>query len=221
LSQRPLETTNCVRCHLTAGRELTAPVAYFAGSVHDRARMSCNDCHGGNTDDDTSAHEAEFGFIGTKLSAHMAACADCHAEEFAVFRKGPHFWDLTQRINRDYPVCIDCHGNHDVGKPPADFSLAAVCADCHKKWGEEHAATSAIVAQNDDLWSALRRVQSKRPGAMDTLPGSIRSELSRVRRATARHMHSAEAVSVDEASALNARVKRLREQIESWLESAE
>src|SRR2546422_3958900 len=44
----PQEKTNCVRCHLTAGRELTTPVRDFARSVHDRTGLSCNDCHGGN-----------------------------------------------------------------------------------------------------------------------------------------------------------------------------
>jgi hypothetical protein len=105
----PVEKTNCVRCHLTAGRELTVPVYQFARSVHDRAKMSCNDCHGGNTADDATAHEHEFGFIGTKLSAHIGACADCHMEEADLVQKGAHFWDVTKRINRDYPLCIDCH----------------------------------------------------------------------------------------------------------------
>src|SRR5204862_2987614 len=70
----PVEKTNCVRCHLTAGRELTVPVRDFARSVHDRASLSCNDCHGGNIKEDSTAHESEHGFIGTKLSAHMNAC---------------------------------------------------------------------------------------------------------------------------------------------------
>src|SRR5262245_65082366 len=39
----PLEKSNCMVCHLTAGRELTTPVRDFARSVHDRARLSCND----------------------------------------------------------------------------------------------------------------------------------------------------------------------------------
>src|SRR5262245_26279104 len=106
----PIEKTNCVRCHLTAGRELTAPVREFARSVHDRARLSCQDCHGGNTEEDTSAHEGEHGFIGTKMSAHMAACAECHSREAGSFKKSKHYWDLTKRINRDFPVCVDCHG---------------------------------------------------------------------------------------------------------------
>ena len=34
----PIEKTNCVRCHLTAGRELTVPVRDFARSVHSPTR---------------------------------------------------------------------------------------------------------------------------------------------------------------------------------------
>src|SRR5256885_2206621 len=41
----PQKRTNCMRCHLTAGRELTRPVRDFARSVHDLAGYSCNDCH--------------------------------------------------------------------------------------------------------------------------------------------------------------------------------
>src|SRR5262245_17624428 len=59
----PIEKTNCVRCHLTAGRELTVPVRDFARSVHDLAKLSCNSCHGGNTKEDSTAHEQEHGFI--------------------------------------------------------------------------------------------------------------------------------------------------------------
>src|SRR5262249_1326017 len=89
----PLEKTNCVRCHLTAGRELTSAVQAFARSVHDRARLSCNDCHGGNTEDDTTAHEDKFGFIGTKLSAHMAERAACHHRQAETVRRDKHYRD--------------------------------------------------------------------------------------------------------------------------------
>jgi Cytochrome c3 len=213
----PVEKTNCVRCHLTAGRELTVPVHDFARSVHDRAKMSCNDCHGGNTDEDSTAHEHEFGFIGTKLSAHMAACAECHTDEEEVFRKGAHFWDLAKRINRDYPVCIDCHGNHDVGKPPADFSLANVCSDCHKNLDTAYPEAASIVAENDRLWQTLRKVHAENGAASDPTPTQFRSELGRIRHATAKLIHSPAAVQKRQAETLNARVRRLRDDLDMWL----
>ena len=49
----PNVKSNCVRCHLTAGRELTAPVQDFARSVHDLQGMTCSDCHGGNRENDS------------------------------------------------------------------------------------------------------------------------------------------------------------------------
>ena len=217
----PIVKTNCVRCHLTAGRELTVPVRDFARSVHDRAKLSCNDCHGGNTEDEAKAHEAEFEFIGTKLSAHMAACADCHVEEAEAFRKGPHFWDLTKRINRDYPVCIDCHGNHDVGKPPEEFSLTAVCTDCHKQFAEDQPTLASVVSENDRLWQTLRRVHAKNRTATDPTPAHFRRQLAAVRYATARLVHPAAAVKQEQADLLNRRVRSLREGLETWLREPE
>jgi hypothetical protein len=216
----PIEKSNCVRCHLTAGRELTAPVRDFARSAHDRAKISCNDCHGGNTEDDTKAHEHEFDFIGTKLSAHIAACADCHTDEAEAFRKGPHYWDLSKRINRDYPVCIDCHGNHDVGKPPAEFSLMNVCSDCHKLNATSPEA-AAVVAENDRLWKTLRDVPASNKTAADPTPVEFRRELVAVRRGTARLVHPAGQISKTQAESLNGRARRLRERLETWLKDHE
>jgi hypothetical protein len=213
----PLEKSNCVRCHLTAGRELTAPVRDFARSVHDRARLSCNDCHGGNTEEDSTAHEKEHGFIGTKLSAHMAACAECHPREQQTFGKGKHYWDLSKRINRDYPVCVDCHGNHDIGRPPAEFALTTVCTDCHKQFAKDMPATAAAVAENDRLWQVLRKVHARNAQAEDPTPAAFRDELDRVRATTARLLHRARPLTEQEAKDLNERSRRLREGLEAWL----
>jgi hypothetical protein len=213
----PVEKTNCVRCHLTAGRELTVPVRDFARSVHDRAHLSCNDCHGGNTKEDSSAHEAEHGFIGTKLSAHMAGCAACHPREAQSLGKSKHHWDLSKRINRDYPACIDCHGNHDIGRPPPEFALMNVCTDCHKRFATELPPTAAVVAENDLLWKVLRQVQAKNPKAEDPTPAHFREELAQARFTTAQLLHRARPVTVAEAQALNDRVRRLRRGLEAWL----
>lgn len=213
----PVEKTNCVRCHLTAGRELTTPLRDFARSVHDLAGLSCHDCHGGNTHRDATAHEPEHGFIGTKLSAHMQACAECHTKEAGDFRKGPHYWDLSKSINRGYPVCVDCHGNHDVGKPPADFALVNVCTDCHKQFAATMPATAAVVEENDRLWETLRKVHAKNSKAADPTPDAFRREVNAVRHRTARLLHDARPIPPDQAEALNRRSRALREGLETWL----
>lgn len=213
----PVEKTNCVRCHLTAGRELTAPVRDFARSVHDLSQLSCHSCHGGNTKEDATAHENKFGFIGTKLSAHMAACTQCHNREAQQFVKSKHYRDLSKKIDRGFPTCVDCHGNHDVGRPPPEFTLTNVCTDCHKQFGKDLPHAASVVAENDRLWQVLRQVQTKNKKLPDPVPAKFRKEVSACRAATARLMHHAAPVTAKEADELNTRVKRLREGLDMWL----
>ena|SRR5437660_1183324 len=213
----PSEKTNCVRCHLKAGRELTTPVRDFARSVHDRNQLSCNDCHGGNTQDDASAHEPQHDFIGTKMSAHMAACAECHSRQAQTFRKSKHYWDLSKSINRKYPVCIDCHGNHDIGKPPPEFSMTNVCTDCHKQFAKAMPHAAAVVAENDRLWQVLRKVHAMNKREKNPTPESFQDELERVRGKTARLVHRAAVISAEEAKALNDQARRLSDGLENWL----
>ena len=58
---------------------------------------------------------------------------------------GPHDWDFSKKINTEYPMCFDCHGNHDIGNPPADFKLAAMCGDCHDKLDKQFPNIAAVV----------------------------------------------------------------------------
>ncbi len=213
----PLVKTNCVRCHLTAGRELTVPLRDFAKSAHDRARLSCNDCHGGDTEHDATAHEHEHGFIGTKMSAHIAACAGCHAAEAKAFNSSKHYWDLSKRINRDYPVCVDCHGNHDIGRPPPDFTLTNVCTDCHKQFAKDFPQAAAVVTENDRLWKVMRQVQVKNKNAAEPVPERFAREVSKARASTAKLMHHTDPLTPDEVKALNDRVRKLADGLEEWL----
>jgi len=150
----------------------------------------------------------------------MKACAECHTEEAEAFRKGPHFWDLTKRINREFPVCIDCHGNHDVGKPPADFSLTNVCSDCHKNLDTAYPDVASIIAENDRLWQTLRQVHAKNRDDSNPTPAQFRSELGRIRYSTARLIHSLAGVQKQQADSLNARVRRLHTELDTWLKEA-
>jgi len=216
----PKVKSNCVRCHLTAGRELTAPVEDFAHSVHDLAGMTCSDCHGGNREKDSSAHEEEFGFIGTKLSAHMAGCADCHSEQAEQVKSGPHYWDFSKKINLDYPVCIDCHGQHDVGKPPAEFALKTVCTECHLHFDQKMPAVASVVTENDRLWDVLRKVQEKNVKSEQPIPERFHHDLAQARELTAQLIHPARKLTEKDAADLNTKVTKIRGELEAWLTQA-
>jgi hypothetical protein len=217
----PLVGSNCAACHLTAGRELTAAVVNFVRSVHDLQQMTCYDCHGGNAADDVKAHEEAFGFIGTKKSAHIQGCTDCHTEAAEVLAAGPHHWDFGKRINTEYPMCFDCHGNHDIGNPPADFKLAAMCGDCHEEGEKEFPHLFSVVRQNDRLWETMGKVRRKRSGEETPLPEQFADVVAALRGETMKLVHTSREIPAETAKNLNQRVDALRSDLEKWLQSAQ
>jgi len=216
----PVEKTNCVRCHLQAGRELTYAVMDFSHSVHDLNLMSCNDCHGGDTENDALAHDDSAGFIGTKLSAHLENCADCHGEAYESLAAGPHAWDFSERINLDYPTCIDCHGNHDVGNPPEGFLLKEVCLDCHEGLEDDMSEVASIIEQNDKYWATMIEVRSQTLAEEEPVPEKFQQRVDQLRHQTMHLVHRLGEIPQKKADDLNAKSEALRKDLEAWLKKA-
>lgn len=216
----PVVGSNCVACHLTAGRELTDAVKHFVRSVHDLNELTCYDCHGGNREVDAKAHEEEFHFIGTKLSAHLKACSECHSDEAERLAAGPHHWDFSKRINTKYPTCVDCHGNHDIGNPPAEFKLADMCLDCHHKLDKDFPQVASIVHKNDQLTDVLRQVRTKNIAEKDPIPEAFRKDLAKLRTETMQVIHASKEVPAEKAKDVNAQSDKIRTGLEDWLKSA-
>lgn len=215
----PMVGSNCASCHLTAGQQLTDAVINFVRSTHDLNEMTCYDCHGGNTRDDVKAHEEDFGFIGTKKSAHIANCSACHDEAAEALAAGPHHWDFSQRINTEYPMCFDCHGNHDVGNPPADFKLAAMCGDCHDKFEKEFPQLASVVLANDRLWDILRAVRKRNVNQPAPVPESFRKDVDALRHDTMHLIHTSQEVDAAQAKKMVERSDSLRKRLAAWLQS--
>jgi hypothetical protein len=215
----PLVGSNCASCHLTAGRELTAAVVNFVRSAHDFQEMTCYDCHGGNSVDDVKAHYEDFGFIGTKKSAHIATCSECHAEEAELLAAGPHHWDFSKRINTEFPMCFDCHGNHDIGNVPEDFSLVAWCSECHDEPEKEFPNLLAVATENDRLWKTMGQVRRKRVNEAQPLPAEFQDDVASLRRATMELVHTSKEITPDQARAVNKQAESLRNAMQKWLES--
>jgi Cytochrome c3 len=216
----PRVASNCAACHLTAGRELTDAVKHLVRSVHDLNDMTCYDCHGGNRENDVKAHEPEFGFIGTKISAHIKQCSECHTDEAERLAAGPHHWDFSTRVNLKYPTCIDCHGNHDVGNPPADFKLTNMCLDCHNKLEKDWPNIASVINGNDQLADVLRKVRQKNIREKDPIPAKFHKDVAALRTDTMRMVHASKEVTAEKAKDLNARGEKLRGSLEEWLKAS-
>lgn len=117
----PIGTEACAGCHADA-------MQGFRSSVHNDARVGCEDCHGAGSlhaaDDTTHGHIHRFKDEGAEGA--NGSCLRCHADESAL-----HGW-RSARHARESVRCVDCHTIHAL-KAARDLRQARneVCARCH------------------------------------------------------------------------------------------
>lgn len=127
----------CGRCHADAemmGRYgiPSKIVNQYRSSVHGRALLdernagapACTGCHG--------AH----GTFNRQAGGFDKACSRCHSFQAQAFARSRHkrAWEVTKA-----PVCITCHGNHDIRSPGLGLigtGEGSICGKCHNP-GEE------------------------------------------------------------------------------------
>jgi DmsE family decaheme c-type cytochrome len=109
-----IQNAQCLQCH--KGRERI----YWQGSVHERSRLACSDCHN---------PMAKFSASGLLAKGTVSeTCFTCHQQQRAEFRKRSHMPVLEGRMS-----CGDCHNPHgSVARPllKAD-SVNQLCYGCH------------------------------------------------------------------------------------------
>ena len=103
----------------------------------DEDQIACVECHGEDVDQVT----VNFDQLEVKLpyddSRSMSialndGCQSCHDKEFLNTVESIHSYVLM-RGNPSAPVCVDCHGSHDVTPPGEPRSrISTLCAECHK-----------------------------------------------------------------------------------------
>jgi Cytochrome c554 and c-prime len=128
--------SGCADCHFADPK---APrrdhVEGWDRSPHGRARVGCEQCHGGNprTFDGVLAHVRMIRSIeGTSPVNRRnlpATCGGCHTGALAAFRRSRHF-ELLQSGQALAPTCSSCHGDVE-GRVLSARALASQCDKCH------------------------------------------------------------------------------------------
>ena len=129
------DVDTCVRCHAEEeDDELRLPVPEWRESVHARAEVSCDACHGGDPrepDGDLSMSE-EAGFLDTPSWTEMADyCGVCHeaiAKSYSAGFFGQHLLAGTR-----VPSCATCHmaGSHRIlESQPEEVFTQKRCPGC-------------------------------------------------------------------------------------------
>ena len=89
-----------------------------------------------------------------------------------------HRWDFSKRINIDYPMCIDCHGNHDIGDPSDGYHMKDACGNCHDPLDKELPKYSQVIEQFDALWTTLSQVRQQRMNADEPVPPELAEDVA-------------------------------------------
>ncbi len=132
------EQDTCLTCHADAGlsvdlpsgekRSLAVDINQYKASVHGK-KLTCVDCHAEMKE--VPHPERSFKSARDFTLAYYEQCKRCHFSNYTKTLDSVHYQALA-RGDRMAPVCVDCHGAHDIA-PPAVKRSATVdnCGKCH------------------------------------------------------------------------------------------
>ena len=133
-----VDNASCLECHADASLAiktadgadipLHVPEGALAGSVH--AKHNCVDCHKPMAE--IPHPEAAFASRRSFTITLNEQCRTCHFANYTKTLDSVHH-QAVARGDRMAPLCVDCHGSHNVQKPSTPRTLVSeTCAKCHE-----------------------------------------------------------------------------------------
>jgi predicted CXXCH cytochrome family protein len=146
--------SSCIDCHVKLDdTRLSNPARLFENDVHRSRGLSCNDCHGGDPNADTSeaAKDPSKGYLGKPRTTDIPAyCGKCHSDANLMKKFNPSLrvdqeseystsvhGKLLKTGEQKVATCISCHTVHGiraVNDPLSSvypLNVADTCAKCH------------------------------------------------------------------------------------------
>ncbi len=132
------EQDTCLTCHgdkdlalaFASGEteSLHVDLNTFKASVHGK-KLTCVDCHAEMRD--VPHPDRSFRTPRDFTLAYYEQCKKCHFSNYTKTLDSVHYSALA-RGDRTAPVCVDCHGAHDIPKATEPRALiVATCGKCH------------------------------------------------------------------------------------------
>lgn len=142
-------------CHKEMEEELLQPVIAFEQDIHEQVGLGCEDCHGGNPNEEDIDLAKDKTFIGKpERTAVPRLCASCHSDANYMKRFNPSlrvdqltlYWisqhgQLLKKGDSKIAVCTDCHGIHGIqtaNHPKSwafPWNIPETCGRCHSDQG--------------------------------------------------------------------------------------
>jgi hypothetical protein len=109
----------CATCHVEPAHQWENSVHASLVRAGNPAAPVCSNCH--------SPHAVTKGALETVATV---PCKSCHAATFAAYAGSVHGIARSQGITAA-PLCMNCHGMHDVTVPSTGAEREHVCFACH------------------------------------------------------------------------------------------
>jgi predicted CXXCH cytochrome family protein len=133
------EVEMCLSCHGDPQMAVTLPSGetrglgvdrdVFARSVHGD-KLACTDCHPGMAE--IPHPPRPFKTKREFTIAYYEACKRCHFANYSQTLDSVH-QAAVARGDVTAPVCVDCHGAHDITPPDRPRTrISQTCASCHE-----------------------------------------------------------------------------------------
>ena len=146
--------SSCIECHVKLDDpRLSNPAKLFVNDIHRSRGLSCNDCHGGDPNADTSkaAKDPSKGYLGKPRTLDIPAyCGKCHSDanlmkkfnpSLRVDQESEYYTSVHGKLlktgEQKVATCISCHTVHGiraVNDPLSSvypLNVADTCAKCH------------------------------------------------------------------------------------------
>lgn len=139
----------CEVCHsnpdfLVQNKQLYDYYQEWSVSIHRQEEVSCDDCHGGDSEtaDKDKAHGDGVSESDPSSGIYYKnvpdTCGTCHEEILAGFRTSHHFEQVAAKKDEQQgPTCITCHGSIDSEILNVN-TVAGACARCHNEESDNH-----------------------------------------------------------------------------------
>jgi len=145
------QTNSCITCHKELEDELLEPVQASELDIHNRAGLGCEDCHGGNPEEEDIDLSKDETFKGVPERKQIPEfCASCHSNASYMRSFNPSlridqltlYWtsehgQLLRKGDDKVAVCTDCHGVHsmETSSHPRSWTfpwnIPEMCGRCH------------------------------------------------------------------------------------------
>lgn len=155
---------SCVDCHSNPDFLVTQKQLYdyfqdWTRSIHRQEGVTCDDCHGGNSElaDKKAAHGRQVTGQSQIASAVNFrnipdTCGECHEDIRDGFLESDHYDHLLKKKQgKQGPSCVTCHGSINVAVLDVN-TVKKACERCHSEETNNH---PDIPAEATDVLSHL------------------------------------------------------------------